>query len=321
MRESALLQHIYATARAAEPAEAGSAAGRVTIPPGDDMGGLRIGDAEVLVAVDQLADQVHADLRTMPLEKVGRKALLRNLSDVAAMAAQPCGAVAAATLPRGFGESRATALFDAIHQIGQAYDCPVIGGDIASWPQPLLLSITVLAEPAGLAPVLRRGAQPGDTLYVTGQLGGSLETVADHTQHLDFTPRIDLARALATDPTTRPHAMIDLSDGIGRDLPHLCQAGGVSAEVDAQRLPISIAAEQAASRSNQPSWWHAIADGEDYELLFAAPEAAIPAQLTGVAITPIGRFIDPGDTDPTATLKRPDGTCLPLNQQGWEHHG
>src|SRR5690606_5727421 len=115
---------------------------RVVIPPGDDMGGVTIGGQRVLVAVDQVADRVQVDLATTPIEKVGRKAITRNLSDVAAMAAKPVGCVVAASLPRSLGEAKANALSDAMRTTAAAYDCPLFGGDVSIWEGPLLLTVT-----------------------------------------------------------------------------------------------------------------------------------------------------------------------------------
>jgi thiamine-monophosphate kinase len=324
MRESNLLRHIYAS-NASLPAT-------VTIPPGDDMGGLRLDGRDVLVTVDQVADGVHFDLSNTPLQKVARKAITRNLSDVAAMAAAPVGAVVAGCLPRGFGESNANQLFDSMRDAAASFGLPLIGGDISIWDGKLILTVTILAEPRGVEPVTRRGARPGDVICVTGQLGGTLESTrrddgTTYTHHLDFEPRLALARQLAGSTDTRPHCMIDLSDGIAADLPRLCEAatsgdGGVSAELFADRLPISPAAHAASHRTGRPPWLHALSDGEDYELLFtiAAPaaERALPRQIDGVPITQIGVVTDPAD-GARVTIKLPDGSIEPVDATGWEH--
>jgi thiamine-monophosphate kinase len=315
MRELDLLSHIYR----ANPALPDG----VTIPPGDDMGAMAIGGAAVLVTVDQVADGVHVDLATTPIEKIGRKAITRNLSDVAAMAARPVGAVAAASLPTGFGEDRAEALFDAMRATAKDYHCPLIGGDISTWDQRLILTVTVFADADGIDPVLRRGAQVGDAVYVTGVLGGSLvelDSPPGYVHHLDFTPRIALARLLAGDRTTRPNCMIDLSDGLGQDLTRLCEQSGVGAELDTSRLPISDAAKLAAQRSGSPPWRHALGDGEDYELCFTAPPNRIPASVGGVPVTSIGRIIAAGDVA-RVTARLPDGKAVDMEGLGWEHRG
>ncbi|MFA9478397.1 thiamine-phosphate kinase [Phycisphaerales bacterium AB-hyl4] len=315
MREFDLLAHVYRS-NVDLPAD-------VAIPPGDDMGAIRLGGQTLLVTVDQLADGVHVDLATASLEQVARKAVTRNLSDVAAMAARPVGAVVAVSLPRDFGDTRATELFDSMRRTAAAFDCPLVGGDIAMWDHPLLISVTVFAEPGEVEPVLRSGAQPGDGIYVTGRLGGSNETLPDHyTHHLDFMPRITLARELAGDAATRPSSMIDLSDGLARDLKHLCDAGNLDADLTIADLPLSDGAHQAARRTNEPAWQHALGDGEDYELLFTAPRSP-RIETADVPITRIGTMRPCAGATPAILLHLPDGaTCklADLPSLGWEHH-
>ena len=145
----------------------------------------------------------------------GRKALARNLSDVAAMAAQPLCATATVSLPKTFSDADAQAICEGLWDIAAQFNCPVVGGDVAIADGPLVVSVTVLARPEGIEPVLRAGARPGDALCVTGTLGGAWKTGRD----LTFTPRIVAARALAE--CCDLHAMIDLSDGLATDLRHL----------------------------------------------------------------------------------------------------
>lgn len=315
MRELDLLSHIYGANPALPPG--------VTIPPGDDMGAVTIGGVCVLVTVDQLADGVHFDLATNPIRKIGRKAITRNLSDVAAMAVKPVAAVAAACLPTGFGEDRAKNLFDAMRETAEQFDCPLIGGDISIWDQKLIITVTVFAQACGTDPVRRSGAKVGDAVYVTGALGGSLIALDDppgYTHHLDFTPRIDLAKKLAADPATRPHCMIDLSDGLGLDLTRLCEQSGVGARIDVEHLPVSTAARIAAKQSGRPDWRHALGDGEDYELCFTAPPGAMPDKVDGVPITPIGKIIDAKNAARVSVFL-PDGTIADTAGLGWEHTG
>lgn len=315
MRENDLLQHVYAA-----NAELKHLPG-VTIPPGDDMGAMAFGNTSLLVAVDQVADGVHFNLADTPLEKIGRKAVTRNLSDVAAMATKPVAAVVAVCLPREFGESNATALFDAMRQTAEAFACPLIGGDISMWGGKLLISVTVFAEPwqtddgEPIAPVQRTGSQPGDAIYVTGQLGHSFPT----GRHLDFTPRVELARRLVADAATRPRAMIDLSDGIAQDLPRLVK----HAELFAADLPtVSFDAND-----DVPAWQHALGDGEDYELLFTAPpppapeKCSMPTEIDGVPITRIGTVTDTDTDTGGIVIVAPDGKRIDLKSSvnGWEH--
>ncbi len=319
MPERDLLTHVYRANTNLPP--------WVTLPPGDDAAGIHLDSNDALVMVDQLADGVHVDLASTPLEKVARKAVTRNLSDVAAMAGLPVAAVVAAALPRHFGDQRAKSLFDAMAAVALPYGCPLIGGDLAIWDHPLLLSVTVLAQPAGVTPITRQGTQPGDRVCVTGYLGGSRYTLDGYTHHLDFEPRIGLARRLATHPGLSLHAMIDLSDGLAVDLAHLCQAGTgspLAARLWTDRLPISPAAQAAAQRDRTPAWQHAVGDGEDYELCFTLPgpqaDSVLPREIDGVPITPIGT-VTAADHGPTVTLQMQDGRVQPIDQLGWEHRG
>lgn len=330
MRESDLLEHIYA-ANPDLPA-------RISLPPGDDMGAVRLGNPThplgVLVTVDQVADGVHFCLDVPPppgnavlaadLASVARKAVTRNLSDVAAMAARPVGCVAAAALPRSFTRQRADALFDHLRRVAAEYDCPLFGGDVTIWDHPLILSVTVLAEAwHDCQPVPRRGAAIGDAVFVTGRLGGSLlpEPSGDPrpiVPNLHFEPRIPQAHALARDPMTRPSAMIDLSDGLGRDLARLCAFDGLAARIDADALPLrpSIAAVPDA-------WRRAMGDGEDYELCFTVPPPRadhLPSAVEGVPITRIGTIVESGGSSGSIVRVRlPDGSLASGDQLGWEH--
>lgn len=297
MNENDLLQHVYA-ANSALPAD-------VLIPPGDDLGAMAFGNDTLLVGVDQLIGGVHFDPLTATPEQIGRKAVTRNLSDIAAMAAAPVAAVAAVTLPRGCDEAWTQRLFNAVRDTAAAYDCPLIGGDIAVAHGPLSLAVTVWARPEGIAPVTRSGGEPGDAIYVSGALGHSLPT----GHHLDFEPRLALARALAGDAALRPRAMMDLSDGLAQDLPRLV----AHADIDAAALPL-----RPGPADDRPAWQHAVGDGEDYELLLiAAPDNPLPASLAGVALTCIGRVTQRGGV----VVCTPDGARHALSGLGWEHRG
>lgn len=286
--------------------------GHITIPPGDDMAAIRLGDHELLVAVDQVIEGVHFDRKNATLKHIGRKAVTRNLSDVAAMAAKPVASLVSAVLPRDLTEDDAEVLLAAVRETALTYDAPVIGGDTAIAEGKLTLSVTVLAIADGIAPVQRTGSRPGDAIYVTGQLGGSIHTYQGKAKHLDFEPRIGLARTLVSNPSTRPTAMIDLSDGLARDLPHLVRG----AEIQRHLLPVSAVARQFAARDGRPGWLHAVADGEDYELLFTAnADAVIPNVIGDVPITRIGAVTE----QDRITLI--DGSeRMSIDGLGWEHH-
>lgn len=302
MREFELLEHIYsANAKLSD---------RVIIPPGDDMGMVKLTGRELLAAVDQLIDGRHVRLETTPLELVGRKAVARSLSDIAAMAARPVATLAAVTLPPDFGENRAAALFDAMRITADQYDSPLIGGDIAfhsDTAHPLTCSITVLAEPAGSGTIRRSGARAGDIVYVTGRLGGSLQPDG-LGRHLTFEPRVREAMALAAAIGDRLHSMIDLSDGLGRDVSHIAVASGVQVLLDAARLPCTPGCD----------WRRALGDGEDYELCFTAA-GPVPACIAGLQITPVGQVLPHNGEDRRSVVIRWNGELISGDDLGWQH--
>jgi thiamine-monophosphate kinase len=291
----------------------GAAAG-VVIPPGDDMGAIAAppGGEPVLVTTDMIAEGTDFLRPEASPERIGYKAMAVSLSDVAAMAALPTGAVAAVMLPADADDALTEGLYAGMRRAADEFGCPLIGGDTNAWAGRLVLCTTVFARPGGVAPVLRSGARPGDVVAVTGTLGGSILG-----RHLDFVPRIREARILAG--LVRLHAMMDLSDGLAGDIRHLCRESGAGALLDAAALPVSDAAGIRAERTGKPAWRHALEDGEDFELLFTLPPedwAKLSASVPFAAgVTAIGEI----DSSPGVRLRHPDGRVEPLAWRGWEH--
>ncbi len=273
--------------------------GNVILPAGDDMAVLRWSSADLLlVAVDQVIDGVHFDSAIHSPRQIGRKVMNRNLSDCAAMACLPAGAVACVALPRGCGHEYAQALYLGMREAGDAFDCAIVGGDTGSWPGKLVASVTIFGRSAGIEPIKRSGARAGDWIYVTGALGGSILG-----RHMDFVPRIALARALAQ--AHRLTAMIDISDGLSRDLAHICRASGVGADLQSDRIPIHDDAWTLAVKDGRPALQHALHDGEDHELCFTSPDAITMPGIVRIGQTTAQREI------------RLDGQSLPA--AAWEH--
>jgi thiamine-monophosphate kinase len=298
---------------------------RVPLNVGDDMAVVRLGDAATppappaplaLLKIDQCLDQVHFDLWRHTPAQAGRKAVNRCLSDCAAMACRPGAILISVALPRegpGSGEAAAREMFLACRDAAGAFDCPLVGGDTSIWDQRLAITVAALGVlPAGGREIRGAGAKVGDTLFVSGQLGGSIKG-----RHLDFVPRIELALKLAKTAGSALHAMMDLSDGLAQDLPRMCAASGVGAEVHTAHLPIHPDAEALAAEDGIPAGLHALADGEDYELLFALDPTATPeiVHLSDIPFTAIGT-ITPRDLK----LIDASGAAHPWPRAGWEHH-
>jgi thiamine-monophosphate kinase len=274
----------------------------VRVPPGDDLAVLQwLGGADdlLLVGVDQVLDGVHFDASHHVPRAIGRKAMNRNLSDCAAMGCLPAAAVATVALPKDASMEYAKELYLGLREAADPFDCPVVGGDTASWGGKLVVTVTILGRSAGVKPVTRAGARIGDAIYVTGPLGGSIRG-----RHMTFHPRVAMGRQLAENKVS---AMIDLSDGLSRDLRHICRASGVGAEIDALAIPVHEDAIEMRRDGHTPLE-HALHDGEDYELLFTAPGEFHWFKRIG-AIT----------AATTIVLDHGAGKREPLEPKGWEH--
>src|SRR5215207_5264219 len=175
----------------------------VLVPPVDDLAVIKWpADDLLIVGVDQVLDGVHFNSAAHAPGDIGRKVMNRNLSDCAAMACLPAAAVATVALPKSRGIEYAKELFLGMKSAADAFGFPVVGGDTASWDAPLAMTVTILGRSAGVQPITRGGAKPGDFLYVTGELGGSIVG-----RHMTSTPRENEARQLAA--TGLVTAMID----------------------------------------------------------------------------------------------------------------
>lgn len=276
----------------------------VVVPPGDDLAVLKWpADQLLLVGVDQVLEGVHFDRGLHDLRSIGRKVMNRNLSDCAAMACLPAAAVATVAAPRDLTLTGLQELFLGMRGAADPFGCPVVGGDTGAWDGPLVLTVSILGRSNGTSPIRRSGAKSGDTIFVSGPLGGSILG-----RHITFSPRVELARALAA--TSRVSAMLDLSDGLSRDLPHICQASGVGARINAAAIPIHADALALAGRDGRAPLEHALHDGEDYELLLTANAASLPG-CWAIGTIQAGATIE---------LVHADGRTEPLVPRGWEHH-
>ena len=254
---------------------------------GDDCavirGALR-GGKYLLLKSDCVIEGRHF-LPATPSAQVGWKALARPLSDLAACAGQPLHALVTIILPGGTATARARGIYRGLSRCAAEFGVLIVGGETARTDGPTTISVSLTGEVSAKRCCLRSGGRAGDALFVTGTLGGSQTS----GRHLNFRPRLTEARWLAKNFSV--HAMMDLSDGLGADLPRLALTSGVGFQVNRDQLP------RAAGVTEE----QAICDGEDYELLFAlAPDetagllARWPERFPDVALTPIGKLTEPG---------------------------
>jgi thiamine-monophosphate kinase len=287
-------------------------AAAVPVGPGDDAAVVTAAGRQFLITTDQSLDGVHFVYGRDPVHQIGRKAMARNLSDIAAMGGRPIAAVATVAVPPEVSEEDARGLYFGLTSLSEDFTCPLVGGDVAVWDGPLAITITIVGRPVGKGPVLRSGAKAGDAICVTGSFGGAWT----YDRHLAFEPRIREAQTLAK--TYAVHAMIDVSDGLGRDLAHITTASAVGAEIDAASVPIHPDLAGAPFREALDA---ALGHGEDYELLFtlaaSKAEKLIRTQPFRPEVSRIGTIM----TGRNLVLVQPDGTREPLRPSGWEHEG
>jgi thiamine-monophosphate kinase len=305
---------------------------RLVVGSGDDAAVTEVAGA-VVTTVDAAIERVHFERATASLRAVGHKALAGALSDLAAMGAEPGEAYVQLGLPEDASEEDCLALADGLADVAGPNGVTVAGGDVTRAPV-LLLAVTAVgyaASPEGL--VLRSGAQPGDVLAVTGELGGAAaglillrdpELAAGipaevasrlRDRQLRPQPRVAAGDALASAGAT---AMIDISDGLGGDARQLAEASAVAARIELSALPVADGVEAVAGASGIDPLELATAGGEDYELLVALPpdrveEASGALDSLGLRLTTIGEMTGGEGVD----LIDPDGSSRPA--RGFDH--
>lgn len=263
--------------------------------PGDDAAVVRAADGRVAVSADMLVEGRHFRLDWSTPEQVGRKAVAQNGADIAAMGGRPTAFLVSLGCPPDTPVSVAAGISEGIGLAAEAIGAGVVGGDLVQ-SDAVVVSVTVLGDLDGRAPVLRSGARPGDVVAVAGPLGRSAaglavllagpgtEAVSDPSiaalvdAHRVPTPPygagIDAARAGA-------HAMTDISDGLVADLGHIAAASGVQIRIDRGRIGLDPALATAAARVGADPWEWILTGGEDHALAATFPPGAdLPAGWT-----------------------------------------
>jgi len=235
----------------------------------------------LLLAADTVVAGVHTP-PDLPLEDIGWKAVVVNVSDMAAMGGRPLHLLVTVAAPPGTDLDR---LFDGVAEAAQAYICPVVGGDLTT-ADTLVVTVAVTGTVDG-TPVTRSGASPGESIYVTGPLGAAAASGWTRRPTARVAEGVDARGAGAT-------AMIDVSDGLVADLGHIADESGVGFALDEVPVAPGATLEQA------------LTGGEDYELVFTAPVARLP----------VGFRIGVCTADPSERTLA--GEPLPPSG-GWEH--
>lgn len=343
LSEGALIAAIRARARG------GSHELRLGI--GDDCAIVRPAKGEeIVVTTDFSLQGVHFRRDWHTPESVGHRCLARGLSDIAAMGARPVAAFLSMAVPRELlvarrGRSWVDRFFDGWMALVNRYDVPLAGGDTARAPDRdarreksaglACFDIVLLGAVRRGRALLRSGARAGDSIYVTGALGGAaaellavernprrfagMTKAVEGHPHLYPEPRLDVAKKLAA--VKGIHSAIDVSDGLSTDLAHICEESGLAAELDAAAIPVhglAVEAERAGWVSSAMDL--ALTGGDDYELLFTASgEAKVPRRIAGVEVRRIGRMVSRRARRARVSLRDEDGRVTAVEARGWEH--
>lgn len=306
----------------------------------DDAAVYRVDDHRVhIVTTDALIEGVHFDRMTMPMPYLGTKSIAVNVSDIVAMNGVPRYATVVLGIPDNLTVEDVEALYKGMRTACETYGLEVVGGDTTA-SHGLSIAVTVIGEARAEDVVTRRGAQPGDLLCVTGEVGASyagLKVLLEQRRQLQeqgesFAPdlgkfhhvigrhlvpkaRLDLVRDWA-ERRVRPTALIDVSDGVSSEVNHICAQSGVGAEVHVAAIPIGLDTRRVADEFGDDVDTYALFGGEDYELVFTAPSEVIK-QMDEESFNVIGRIT--ADTEVVAKIA--DGTTLPLGMGGFQHFG
>ncbi|GMU59713.1 MAG: thiamine-monophosphate kinase [Myxococcaceae bacterium] len=244
--------------------------------PGDDCAVLPPARGLTCVTTDALVEGVHFTRRTFSFEDIGHKALAVNLSDLAAMGAEPQWALCALGLPGGVNAKELRAVARGMAALAKVHGVELLGGNVTR-ARELSLTLTVGGVvPHGRRPLLRSGARPGDVLYASGFLGDAAAALhlASHRRPVPHAlalaqrrPSPHLAWSLAAAPFAS--SAVDVSDGLVQDLGHVCAASSAGADLGREALPLSPTLREAVPAPFAQRL--ALAGGEDYVLLVSVP--------------------------------------------------
>jgi thiamine-monophosphate kinase len=292
---------------------------RVVVGIGDDAAVIDFGNRPTIITVDTQVEGVHFRRDLISCRDLGYRAVVAAVSDVWAMAAMPSASVIALTLPASFPDEQFRELIEGIAEAARGTGAQVVGGNLSQGPS-LSVTTTVFGLPAAES-VTREGARPGDSIYVTGTLGSAALGLAI----LEGAP-VDPDRAAPfierwRRPSTHGHAAkalanlatsaVDVSDGCLQDLQHLCTASAVGATLHADAIPTAPGYQATCEAVGLDPLLLALTGGEDYELIFSAPESS-DADALGTKIGEITR-------SPGVRVVDETGETIELDQTGFRH--
>jgi thiamine-monophosphate kinase len=305
----------------------------VVLGIGDDCAAFRVPPGKLcLLTTDALVQGVHFDLSFLSYKDLGWRSLAVNLSDVAAMAGKAVGALVTLCLPQSMKVGEADELYAGMFELAKKFKVDLVGGDTVRSPV-LVLNLTVWGEVEPGKMATRSGAKPGDLLLVTGELGGAqagLEVLSGAVQgitepepilkrHRRPMPRLREAQALSRAGGVQ--AMIDISDGLASEGQHLAKESRVGIEIWEEKIPILPVTQRVARAKELPGTDLALFGGDDYELLFTAPERRAGTlqealRKLGTRTTVIGRV---ARGRPGVVMVTKSGERKKITRAGFDH--
>ena len=305
---------------------------------GDDAAVLEFKDKQIVVSTDLLIEGIHFDLSYMPLEHLGYKTVVVNLSDVCAMNAVASQITVSIAVSNRFPLEALEALYSGIHKAAKYYNVDLVGGDTTSSTRGMIISVTAIGSASKERIVRRSGAKPNDLLVVTGDLGGAylgLQVLEREKEVFKVNPNnqpdlepytylverqlkpeartdiISLLESLEVIPTS----MIDISDGLSSEVLHLCKSSKVGCDLYEDKIPLDPQMMTTCEEFNVDSTTIAINGGEDYELLFTIDQSDFDKIKGNPNLTVIGFIKEQSDG---AHLVTRSETRVPIEAKGWK---
>lgn len=259
----------------------------VLVDVGDDACVIAPNELASVVTTDSLCDRIHFDTREHSLERIGRKSLAVSISDILAMGARPAQAVLTFFLPRSFSLSDAQQVYLGAEEVAAANGVAITGGDTNRYDGPLIVGSTLIGYVSPNRIWKIDGAKIGDSILVTGSLGGSILG-----RHLDFQPRTEWVQKIADKYTI--NAATDITDSFSLDLSYLLQQSRVGGMIDRQAVPISDAAAELSRSTERSAFERGMTDGEDFELLLVTSADIADEILTSESdvVTRVGTVVE-----------------------------
>jgi thiamine-monophosphate kinase len=305
---------------------------------GDDAAVIDIKEKLLLLSTDLLIEGIHFDLTYTPLKHLGYKAVVANVSDIAAMNGVAKQITVSIAVSSRFTVEALEELYEGIRLACERYQVDLVGGDTSTAMAGMAISVTVTGEGVANEITYRNGAKPGDLLCVSGDLGSAyigLLALEREKKVFQANPSVQpdlggfdyqVGRQLRPEARTdivrllkgsgiKPTAMIDISDGLASEILHLCKQSGTGCKLFEEKIPIEPGTRQLAVDFNIIPSVAALSGGEDYELLFTASQSDYDKIKELAEITIIGHMTEAGEGKYLIT---PEGTKVEITAQGWD---